>query len=135
LALSAVAVEPAPWAASAAPAADTSSTPATAQPSQPVRLPSLRIWFASSIAGSRLSATSSPAQVGGSGGARFEVVKVQAAACQLDQAHRRIEEERTSSLRRIHTRNTVMLGLIPQVSGTEEIRRNTSRFALPGVFQ
>jgi hypothetical protein len=30
-------------AASAAPPADTTSTPATAQPSQPVRLPSLRI--------------------------------------------------------------------------------------------
>src|SRR5215216_3971395 len=38
----------APWAARAAPPADTSSTPATTQPSQPVRLPSLRIWFTSS---------------------------------------------------------------------------------------
>jgi hypothetical protein len=52
----------------------------------------------------------------------------------IRQAHRLIEEERTRSLRRIHARNTVALGLILAGQVVGETHAYTRRFAYPSMF-
>jgi hypothetical protein len=64
-----------PWAARAAPPADTTSTPATTQPSHPIRLPSPRILLHLVVVSPSGSGTSSPAQVEARDRRRFELGK------------------------------------------------------------
>ena len=82
-----------------------------------------------------VSSTSSSGQVGASDAAGIEVGKGWRPAVAQVQAHRRIGEERSSSLRRIYARNTVALGLIVAGQRIREAHGNTRRFALPGMFQ